>query len=985
MAKKKKQTEQDIREKLADTQARDIMEEEDLDTEVKAKEEAPPEAPVSSAKVVMKLQADVEKITAELEVFKQFRTMNEEKFHQLSEEIGELRSTLLEKEKKIGEFEAKTARVYDMVEAVQPEELMKNVQKLDARIETSDATIKKDEKLLTNLTTELRDIRSAIAVFKNTERLVKLNTEIGTQLSNIEKVQTKIDRQSSKVEDMFIEMGKRTSKYEVLFDTVGSLENAFKDIVRGFDEVEIGYKNFVQEKDFGKFKKDVQDAIDVEKKNFLKLKEDAQLQLENANQFLTVLEEKEESFDKQSYLLLDEARASLKKVVEKQQAYDKVLTQLDSFEKKVMEFGKSLSGAEAFATKQVNLAKDEVQSASSVLRAEIARSGEELDSRYAKKVSSIQTRLDEENTDIRTQLKQHLEDLKSIKNTIPQIAEQRELLDKCLGDLEKLSQSSGGRLTKVETSVGDINATLKKLPEYNKRINIANQKIEGLRTELKRIDEFRKVLDKQKETFHNLQLDVVSRVENCEVKIGTVDEVKKTLENYRKDIAAMQKDLSKKITTVQKENTKNTQLINRLQNIEENLAKYEREFAQTGTTIERLNTLENKVSEAEQETSKIISELNVQVGSLEDVHPRLNEDEKKLIGLETYMNDVLKGFTKQTDKLKKFDSLEEKVTNSEKEILIFIQDSKNTLIEMEKEKNNLQKVVDEILGNQQVIEEFKGEEVELRQRISDVEKKSGEVLNNIAKANKNIHDKELKWEAVLEENRKLIEELRQERDRIRAVRDNIKEEIEGESRDVIEGIVRESTSVTQTLMGEVDEKHKQFLNTLAEIQKKMDENAKEREENLLALIDARSEEGTERIDILAQKHTEEQKKILEQTKDMITKLVDAEKTLQEKREKLESSLASEANRYNQLEKSVNNLLTVVNNVISYPNRTLVPTQKCEHCGKESKTFWVCTKCGKKVCENCARTYKKNIYCVKCLEEAVKILKYKQKGAQVSSQ
>lgn len=266
MAKKKEQSAQDIREQLASSESKDILKEENLDLEVKKAIKPAPEIPQTSDKAISKLQVDVEKLVAEVEVFKQFRNMNEEKFHHLTEEIGELRSTLLEKEKKIGEFEAKTAKVYDMVEAVQPDQLMKSVQTLEARLETTAAGMSKSEKVTDSLMAELRDIRDAVAVFKNTERLVKLNAEIGHRLGNIDKVQSKIDRQSNKVEDMFIEMGKKTAKYDVLFDKVDSLDAAFKDMLKGFDEVEIGYKDLIQKKDLEKFQKEVSRTIDEEKR-----------------------------------------------------------------------------------------------------------------------------------------------------------------------------------------------------------------------------------------------------------------------------------------------------------------------------------------------------------------------------------------------------------------------------------------------------------------------------------------------------------------------------------------------------------------------------------------------------------------------------------------------------------------------------------------------------------------------------------------------
>ena len=951
MAKEKKKVEQNIREKLAESEAEVILDEENLDSDVKGAAKTTSDAPVSSDKAVMKLQANVEKILAELEIFKQFRNINEEKFHQMSEEIGELRSTLLEKEKSIGEFEAKTAKVYDMVEAVQPDQLMKNVQKLEAQIETAGAARQKDEKVIEGLTAELRSIQDAVAVFKNTERLVKLNADIGRQLSNIEKTQSKIEREGSKVEDMFIEMGKKTGKYDLLFEKVDSLEVAFKDMLKGFDEVEIGYKDLVKQKDFEKFQKDMGNLVDTEKKEFLRLKGDIQLQLESATQFLNALEEKEEGFDKQSYLLLDDARGILKRATERQEGYDSVLTRIDDFENKLVDFSKTITSKESASSTGLDDLKRQVDGVDGILRAEISRTREESANALKEKFSAIQKRLDEENTDMRTQLTQHMEDLKTIKNTLMDVTE---------GD----------------SSLGTL-----------------HEQLITVQGKLKAVGELKKMVDEQGDVVKNVRLGAIPKIEGFELQLADLQKLIAGLEERDKGESLAEKNLGERIDGLDKKLMDYDAVLTTLEGARQTIEKYDREFKEAEMGPKKLSTLLRALSEKDKEARERLSELQKSLKGSDDKFGRLDRllEELKLHGqkvigveeksaeIEAYHRDVLRKLSEQSEHLRRLDALEGKVSDSEKEMLVFIKDSKDTLVTMEREKGELEKVVQSIVGNKEAVKEFAEKEAELKGRISEIEKKSAEVLTNMAKANKNIYEREGKWDSVLEENRKLIEELRQERDRVKTVSDGLRDTIANETQRAVSEIAKQSSDLARTIVTEVDGKHQEFANTIAEVQKKLDESSRQRRELLVGELESKIEEAEEKLDILASKHTGEQKKVLEQTREMVEKLIQAEKVLQEKRADLNRELEEESKKYKRLEGSMNNLLTVVNNLVSHPTHASLPTHKCENCSKNSKVFWLCAKCGKKVCEDCSRSYKSEVYCTHCLNEAAKILQFRNKA------
>lgn len=183
---------------------------------------------------VIKLNTDLEKLKAGQEAFKEVRNSFSERFTQTSEQIGELRSMILEQSRALQEVELKAVKSADMVASVQPEKLMTEVQKQEVKIEALKANLEGNESIMSRIMEEISETRKKIDFFRGVEEIVKLSEEVKAELIEIKKVEGKINIQTDKVQTIYAEMRNRIQDLDAFKaenqDIKASIEQNTKDV-----------------------------------------------------------------------------------------------------------------------------------------------------------------------------------------------------------------------------------------------------------------------------------------------------------------------------------------------------------------------------------------------------------------------------------------------------------------------------------------------------------------------------------------------------------------------------------------------------------------------------------------------------------------------------------------------------------------------------------------------------------------------------------
>ncbi len=181
--------------------------------EEKPAEEKKPEVPKtevnpkgSDAASIIKLSTEIDRLKAGQEAFQEVRKSFTERFTRTSEQIGELRSMILDRDRTIQTLELKAVKAADLVESIKPDKLMAEIQKQNVKIEALKANLEGNEAIMDKVMEELREIRRKVEFFRGVEEIVKLSDEIKKELIGIKKIEGSINIQADKIQTIYTEM-----------------------------------------------------------------------------------------------------------------------------------------------------------------------------------------------------------------------------------------------------------------------------------------------------------------------------------------------------------------------------------------------------------------------------------------------------------------------------------------------------------------------------------------------------------------------------------------------------------------------------------------------------------------------------------------------------------------------------------------------------------------------------------------------------------
>ena len=115
------------------------------------------------------ISSRVDKLNMELQSFNEMKKMYDQRFMQITEKIGELRSSLIEKEKKIDQLAAESERSSDVIKNLEPDKLLTEVKKEDAKIDAITSRLEADKALVEGIKGELGEVREDVFKFRGLE------------------------------------------------------------------------------------------------------------------------------------------------------------------------------------------------------------------------------------------------------------------------------------------------------------------------------------------------------------------------------------------------------------------------------------------------------------------------------------------------------------------------------------------------------------------------------------------------------------------------------------------------------------------------------------------------------------------------------------------------------------------------------------------------------------------------------------------------
>jgi len=197
----------------------------------------------------MNVPAEIVKIKATLDSLSEIRRATQENFTRITEQIGELRGMILDTNKSLQEIEVKVVKAVDMVESVQPDKLMIEVKRQDAKIEGLTAKIETNRSLANSIVEDMKELRRKVEAFRGIEEVIKLNEDVKKELREIEKTKAIVERHSDKAETLFVEIQKKVADFDDMNAKLKDLDKSFGRIVQDFDVLKIKFSNKADKKE----------------------------------------------------------------------------------------------------------------------------------------------------------------------------------------------------------------------------------------------------------------------------------------------------------------------------------------------------------------------------------------------------------------------------------------------------------------------------------------------------------------------------------------------------------------------------------------------------------------------------------------------------------------------------------------------------------------------------------------------------------------
>lgn len=295
--------------------------------------------------VLKKLKMSVEKLTAEMEILRERGKIDDEKFQRVSEEIGELRRAGIEREKKIDKTKLGAEKAIQLVNQVQPQNLMKEVEKEDAKFQALEAKEKADRELIDYITEEIKEVKSTIGAFRGMESLIEMNEEMKKELRQMKTVEAMAKKHADKVENLFVRLQRGFSKFSKLSQDFRALEKKFQEVIKESEEFKKQHHDLVRKKELENLQKDINKKLDFVDKARDVLEKKTE-ELKKVKTSASESEKLEETLRKR-LAELDDGLSELTRMEEKgyiteekfnqelEEFFDSIITKIESLESKI--------------------------------------------------------------------------------------------------------------------------------------------------------------------------------------------------------------------------------------------------------------------------------------------------------------------------------------------------------------------------------------------------------------------------------------------------------------------------------------------------------------------------------------------------------------------------------------------------------------------------------------------------------------------------
>lgn len=194
----------------------------------------------------------IEKLEGKIDFFNQVKSQVDEKVMRLSEQIGELRSSGVERERTIAKLTTDFDRIKDIFKEAEPERIVKELDARDRKQTEFGIRMEKMENVISAMNTEMKEIRTLLSKIKSFENVLDLAKSVKEKVAQIEGNIRYTERLAGKTETIFSELSRELPEIEMQKERVKALEDLTKELIKSSDRLDVRLENIPTRDDVSK-------------------------------------------------------------------------------------------------------------------------------------------------------------------------------------------------------------------------------------------------------------------------------------------------------------------------------------------------------------------------------------------------------------------------------------------------------------------------------------------------------------------------------------------------------------------------------------------------------------------------------------------------------------------------------------------------------------------------------------------------------------
>jgi len=239
-----------------------------------------------------KFEIDMEKLKAVVETVKEGRNILDEKVQRVTENMGELRSIIYQREATTKDQEIKVGKLLDSVSHVDPEKIIMELKRRDKEISDQGMRIEKISSMMGALNETMSRMKKVLVNIGSLENVIKVSQTVTDNLQAIEALKGNIEKSADRVQSIYVELSERMEEFLLYRTKQDRMEDLVNELMRSVDDMNTKLSRFITRDDLDAFRqtlKTPEEVVGTEERG--ETIDDLQIQKEEIKMLIKTLED----------------------------------------------------------------------------------------------------------------------------------------------------------------------------------------------------------------------------------------------------------------------------------------------------------------------------------------------------------------------------------------------------------------------------------------------------------------------------------------------------------------------------------------------------------------------------------------------------------------------------------------------------------------------------------------------------------------------